>query len=219
MGSTHDVYFFRYLVNKQVFFRSRLTYALVNLKPLVPGHVLVVPLRTSVLRFSDLTPDESIDYMNTLQLIHKFVIKHYKADSLNIAIQDGPELGQLIPHLHTHIIPRYKTDGFGDSIYEKLEKSDLDTRYQDFEKRKQIAIQVREQQETNELNQDDSQRIERLGDVMAEEAKELAKALTSFIDEDGATDKFANITRHQEHHHQHSNSSSNSNSNSSKNIA
>lgn len=127
-----DVYFYKYLVNHQVFFRSKYTYALVNIKPLVPGHVLVVPLRTSILRFADLSVEESQDYMLTLQLIHKFIIHLYNADSLNIAIQDGPESGQSIPHLHTHLIPRYKTDGFGDGIYEKLDRLDLNNTLIDF---------------------------------------------------------------------------------------
>ncbi|CCE79482.1 Piso0_001547 [Millerozyma farinosa CBS 7064] len=123
--SKTDIYFYKFLVNNQVFYKSKYTYALVNIKPLVPGHVLVVPYRTEIERFADLTAEESQDYMQTLQLVHKFIIHVYKADSLNIAIQDGPEAGQSIPHLHTHLIPRYALDGFGDGIYEKLEKLDM----------------------------------------------------------------------------------------------
>ena len=93
--TTTEIFFYKFLVTKQVFFKSKYTYALVNLKPLVPGHVLVVPLRTNILRFADLSSEESIDYMNTLQLIHKFIQHIYKADALNIAIQDGPESDNL----------------------------------------------------------------------------------------------------------------------------
>ena len=116
--TSQEIYFYRFLVSKQVFYKSRYTYALVNLKPLVPGHVLVVPLRTNV--FRRLVAEESVDYMHTLQLIHKFIQKVYKADSLNLAIQDGPESGQSVPHLHTHIIPRHKGDGYGDLIHTML---------------------------------------------------------------------------------------------------
>ena len=134
--TSQEIYFYRFLVSKQVFYKSRYTYALVNLKPLVPGHVLVVPLRTNVLRFGDLSPEESVDYMHTLQLIHKFIQKVYKADSLNLAIQDGPESGQSVPHLHTHIIPRHKGDGYGDLIHTMLESKDLEREYQEFFQRK-----------------------------------------------------------------------------------
>lgn len=178
--TANDIHFFKYLVNNQVFYKTKFTYALVNIKPLVPGHVLVVPLRTTVLRFGDLTPDESIDYMITLQLVQKFITKTYKADALNIAIQDGPEAGQLVPHLHTHIIPRYKTDGFGDSIYNKLESEDLDAEYNHFEARKQ-QYRNHLKMEKSELAQDDADRKERIVSTMKEEATWLNNEIQKFI--------------------------------------
>ena len=54
----------------------------------------------------------------------------YKASSLNVAIQDGADAGQSVPHLHTHIIPRQKADldsrGGGDAIYQMLEGEEGD---------------------------------------------------------------------------------------------
>ncbi|CCG25798.1 Hnt2 dinucleoside triphosphate hydrolase [Candida orthopsilosis Co 90-125] len=178
--TANDIYFFKYLVNNQVFYRTKFTYALVNLKPLVPGHVLVVPLRTAVLRLGDLTPDESIDYMNTLQLIQKFITKTYKADSLNIAIQDGPEAGQSVPHLHTHIIPRYMTDGYGDSIYSKLESEDLEAEYKRFEVRKRQYLDHLKV-DKSELAQNDADRKERTPTTMQEEATWLNNEIQKFI--------------------------------------
>lgn len=173
-----EVYFYRFAVTKQVFFKSQLTYALVNLKPLVPGHVLVVPIRTSVLRFADLTTEESIDYMQTLQLVHKFIISTYKADSLNIAIQDGPESGQSIPHLHTHLIPRYKVDGYGDDIYKMVEATDLETLYRDFEQRR-TAIR-NGASDTSNLQVKDEEREELSLEAMHSEAQWLALELAKF---------------------------------------
>ena len=54
------------------------------------------------------------------------MIEHvYKATSLNIAIQDGVDAGQSVPHVHTHVIPRHKADldekGGSDAIYGMLE--------------------------------------------------------------------------------------------------
>jgi bis(5'-adenosyl)-triphosphatase len=53
------------------------------------------------------------------------VEKVFKATSLNIAIQDGPDAGQSIPHLHVHIIPRTQGDlddrGGSDAIYDMLD--------------------------------------------------------------------------------------------------
>lgn len=172
-----EIHFYKFVVTSQVFFRSQYCYALVNVRPLVPGHVLVVPLRTLVLRLSDLLWEELTDYMNTIQLIHKFIEQTYKADALNIAIQDGPELGQLVPHLHTHIIPRHKGDGWGDSIYRALELLDLDASYQDFFNRKR-AYQANH---GAELEQNDADRVDRLAEDMARETEALRKQLSAYI--------------------------------------
>ncbi|XP_068997329.1 bis(5'-adenosyl)-triphosphatase-like isoform X2 [Embiotoca jacksoni] len=78
-----------------VFLQTELSFALVNRKPVVPGHVLVCPLRP-VERFRDLQPDELADLFSTTQRVADLVEKHFNATSLTIAIQDGPEAGQTV---------------------------------------------------------------------------------------------------------------------------
>ncbi|OBA21653.1 HIT-like protein [Metschnikowia bicuspidata var. bicuspidata NRRL YB-4993] len=169
------VLFYKFAVDLQVFFRSAHTYALVNLKPLVPGHVLVVPLRTSVLRFGDLTPAESQDYMATLQVVQRLISRVHRADSLNLAIQDGPESGQSVPHLHTHIIPRFKNDTHDDSIHRQLENTDLAAAYAGFFARKKTF-----RDSPGFVSIPDADRHPRCEEDMAKEAAwlraELAKA-------------------------------------------
>ena len=99
----------------QVFFRSTLTFALVNRKPVVPGRkvspnhciffqwnfliwyvdVLVSPVRC-VERFSQLNPEEINDLFLSAQLIAKKIEEFYGAKSLSIAIQDGEYAGQTV---------------------------------------------------------------------------------------------------------------------------
>jgi bis(5'-adenosyl)-triphosphatase len=51
----------------------------------------------------------------------------YNATALNIAMQDGTDAGQSVPHVHTHIIPRQANDeGEGDKIYEMQEGEEGD---------------------------------------------------------------------------------------------
>ncbi|EEQ39469.1 putative bis(5-adenosyl)-triphosphatase [Clavispora lusitaniae] len=170
------IFFHQFAVDSQVFFKSKYSYALVNLKPLVPGHVLVVPLRQSVLRFGDLTPQESQDYMSSLQLIQGFIYKVYKADSLNIAIQDGPESGQSVPHLHTHLIPRYRTDKHDDSIHTQLEKTDLAAAYADF-----FARKTEFQEKGTWKSVPDDERHPRTAEEMAKEASWLKEELEKYV--------------------------------------
>ncbi|XP_074531749.1 bis(5'-adenosyl)-triphosphatase [Halichoeres trimaculatus] len=107
-----------------VFLQTELSFALVNRKPVVPGHVLVCPLRP-VERFRDLQPNELADLFSTTQKVASLVEKHFNASSLTIAIQDGPEAGQTVKHVHVHVLPR-KAGDFerNDSVYEELQKHD-----------------------------------------------------------------------------------------------
>mgnify|MGYP000429671266 FL=1 len=36
--------------------------------------------------------------------------KEFSPDSYNIGINDGPQAGQTVPHVHIHLIPRYAGD-------------------------------------------------------------------------------------------------------------
>jgi bis(5'-adenosyl)-triphosphatase len=114
---------------RQVFHLTRLSFALVNLKPLLPGHVLVSPRRL-VPRFNDLSPAEVQDLFLTVQRVSRMVERVFAATSLNIAIQDGADAGQSVPHVHAHIIPRQRDDlkarGGTDAIYEMMESDDAD---------------------------------------------------------------------------------------------
>lgn len=44
--------------------------------------------------------------------------------SFNIAIQDGREAGQTVPHVHCHIIPRTRESTEGDELYERLQSEE-----------------------------------------------------------------------------------------------
>ncbi len=60
----------------QVFYKSPLCYALVNIKPILPGHVLVVPYR-SVERLTDLTTAEVTDVFTTVQKVQRMLARLY----------------------------------------------------------------------------------------------------------------------------------------------
>ena len=194
-----QIYFSKFLVTEQVFYKTAHCYALVNLKPIIPGHVLVVPLRTDVRELSQLTPIETHDYFNTVQLIQQFIRWHYNADSINIAIQDGPEAGQSVPHLHTHIIPRFQLNNIGDKVYEHMDIWAWDQRRDNYRtaggriKRKELEKQntmnnkkmsIEEEEEiVNEgkMLKPDEQRVERTSEQMKEEAVTLSEQLKVFL--------------------------------------
>jgi len=80
----------------QCFIQTELSLGLVNLKPIVPGHVLILPRRVAR-RFGELTAAEVSDLWLTAQRVGSKLQEHFKADSLTYAIQDGPAAGQTVP--------------------------------------------------------------------------------------------------------------------------
>ncbi|CAL8357193.1 unnamed protein product [Gadus morhua 'NCC'] len=71
-------------------------------------------------RFRDLLPEEVADLFSTTQRVASLVERHFNASSLTISIQDGPEAGQTVKHVHVHILPR-KVGDFerNDSVYDE----------------------------------------------------------------------------------------------------
>jgi diadenosine tetraphosphate (Ap4A) HIT family hydrolase len=89
----------------QIFLETSFSYGVVNLKPIVPGHVLIISKRICP-RLSELTPEEVSDLFTTVHRVGPVIERHYQGDALNIAIQDGVSAGQTVPHVHVHILPR-----------------------------------------------------------------------------------------------------------------
>ncbi|CAE7219809.1 aph1 [Symbiodinium sp. CCMP2592] len=89
------------LERSHIFFASPsgLSVAFVNLKPLVPGHVLVTPRRVAP-RLADLSEEEFDDLFRTVRLVQAVVERHYGAEASRLGIQDGPDAGQSVPHVH-----------------------------------------------------------------------------------------------------------------------
>ncbi|KAG8167730.1 hypothetical protein KVR01_003419 [Diaporthe batatas] len=135
-------------VTSQVFLTTPHSFALVNLKPLLPGHVLVCPSRPHR-RLTDLSLPEVTDLFATVQRVQRMLARHYfpapdrqqggqqqqqqqqgPAGSFNIAVQDGPEAGQTVAHVHVHVIPRVRglsskpEDTAGDELYEQMAREE-----------------------------------------------------------------------------------------------
>lgn len=87
--------------------------AFMDIKPITKGHVLVVP-KEHVELLTGL--DDNLAGM--MLILAKKVGKALKASKLNCKginyiLADGAEAGQEIFHVHMHVVPRYRGDGFG----------------------------------------------------------------------------------------------------------
>lgn len=155
-------------MQRKVFHMTSHSFALVNLKPLLKGHVLVCPQRVTP-RVSDLSEVELTDLFLTVQRVGNMIQRKYGATSLNIAIQDGLDAGQSVPHVHTHIIPRKRSDldnrGGSDAIYAMLDGDEGNVG-------KHQWLESKERPQFPGL--DNESRKPRGADEMAEEARALA---------------------------------------------
>lgn len=109
----------------QVFCRTRYSFAFVNHRPVLQGHVLVSPLRVCE-KFTELTKSEVTDLMQLVQRVERMLEKFHETNSTTLTIQDGPDAGQSVFHVHAHVLPRKPTDFGGniDKIYRELQRHD-----------------------------------------------------------------------------------------------
>ena len=77
--------------------------------PVSKGHCLVVPQRVYS-NYFDSTEDEIIGLQKLVLETKKFLDKEYQPEGYNVGINCGEVSGQTIPHVHIHVIPRYKGD-------------------------------------------------------------------------------------------------------------
>jgi histidine triad (HIT) family protein len=84
------------------------TLAFLDLFPITRGHTLVIPKR-HVDRLTELREDEYADLFRTLVNICRRT-ERLTLD-YNVAVNQGKLAGQIVFHLHFHVIPRYSSPG------------------------------------------------------------------------------------------------------------
>ena len=77
--------------------------------PVSPGHSLVIPKR-HVGSWFEISREEQIGLLELLNRAKTTLQIEFSPDGYNIGINDGPAAGQTVPHLHIHLIPRFKGD-------------------------------------------------------------------------------------------------------------
>ena len=77
--------------------------------PVSEGHTLIVPKR-HVQSFFELHAIEKAAILQALEEAKEALDREFFPVGYNIGINDGESAGQTIPHVHVHLIPRYKSD-------------------------------------------------------------------------------------------------------------
>jgi ATP adenylyltransferase len=90
--------------------RGKSVYAVLNLHPYNPGHLMVVPYR-HVAELEDLTEEESHELMVFTQLAVRAMKRSAAPHAFNVGLNLGAVAGgSLADHLHQHVVPRWGGD-------------------------------------------------------------------------------------------------------------
>lgn len=90
--------------------RGELVYAVLNLYPYNPGHLMVVPYRR-VSEIEDLTDAESAELMAFIQKAIRVIKSVSRPHGFNVGLNLGTSAGgSLAEHLHVHVVPRWGGD-------------------------------------------------------------------------------------------------------------
>lgn len=82
------------------------TFAFMDIMPRGPGHCLVIPKRAAR-NILDIEPDSLAAVVRITQKIAKAVMTAFKADGVTIQQFNERAGGQIVFHLHMHVIPRF----------------------------------------------------------------------------------------------------------------
>jgi histidine triad (HIT) family protein len=86
-------------------FENDKVFAFLDIMPRAPGHTLVIPKSPSR-TILDIAPDDLAHLIRATQAIARAAMTVFAADGLTIQQFNEPAGGQVVFHLHVHVIPR-----------------------------------------------------------------------------------------------------------------
>ncbi len=96
--------------DKQVLYRGKHCFAIMNKYPYCNGHIMVAPYG-HVADISALEPKVAAELMSLIQASAKILKEHFKCSGMNIGINIGEAAGAGVrEHLHCHLVPRWVGD-------------------------------------------------------------------------------------------------------------
>lgn len=93
-------------------FENEHAFAALDINPCAPGHTVVVP-KNHVASIMELSDADVAHLYQAVNEVAKQIKRAMNPESFNIGLNDGPAAGQGIPHVHVHVIPRFKNDRGG----------------------------------------------------------------------------------------------------------
>lgn len=90
--------------------RGKTVYAVLNLYPYNPGHLLICPYR-HVADYTDLSDDETVEFAQFAQAAMRMIRRVSQPHGFNLGMNQGAVAGAgIAAHLHQHVVPRWGGD-------------------------------------------------------------------------------------------------------------
>jgi histidine triad (HIT) family protein len=91
-------------------YEDKVVLAFMDVHPVALGHLLVIPKKHST-DLRDTDPVILAELLPRIQSITRGLCEVLGVTGFNLEQNNGPVAGQVIPHLHFHLIPRREDDG------------------------------------------------------------------------------------------------------------
>ncbi|MBU0662841.1 MAG: HIT family protein [Candidatus Diapherotrites archaeon] len=86
------------------------TFAFLDIAPTTKGHALIVA-KNHAENIEAVSEDDLCAMAATVKKIGKAIMDALGVEGYNVIINNRKAAGQVVPHVHFHIIPRYPDDG------------------------------------------------------------------------------------------------------------
>ncbi len=94
-------------------YRDERCAAFLDIRPVNPGHLLVVPIRHAA-NLVALDPEDGAQLFRVAQRLAAALRQSgVRCEGVNLFLADGEVAGQEVFHAHLHVLPRFRGDGFG----------------------------------------------------------------------------------------------------------
>jgi histidine triad (HIT) family protein len=87
-------------------FEDGRTLAFLDIMPRVPGHTLVIP-KAPARNILDIAPEDFAHVARSAHRIARAAMTAFKADGITLQQFNEPAGGQVVFHLHMHVMPRH----------------------------------------------------------------------------------------------------------------
>lgn len=91
-------------------FENNAVLAFMDIGPISDGHTLIIP-KQHCERLDQASPEIVSEITRVLPMLTGAVQKAMDSDGYNVLCNNGSAAGQVVEHLHFHIIPRRQNDG------------------------------------------------------------------------------------------------------------